>query len=159
MAQTAKAPRKKASSSNATTKRKAASNGTAKRKPAATKSKSSTSARSKPRANAQPTNGSGSIPAVAVEKTKHAAHAVADAASKAKTPLIAGGTALVGAAAGVVAKERLGAKRSKNPLNKLRGAELDLDKVKSTAERVSAYGQQASDIASAVQKARKKNKA
>ena len=62
------------------------------------------------------------------------------------------------------------AKRSKNPLNRLRGvslpkpttklnlSELDLDKVKSTAERVSAYSQQASDIATAVQKTRKKNK-
>ena len=35
---------------------------------------------------------------------------------------------------------------------------LDLDTVKSAAERVSAYGQQASDIASAVEKTRKKNK-
>jgi hypothetical protein len=93
---------------------------------------------------------------------------ISEAASKAKTPLIVGGTALVGAAAGAVVRDRLGKKRSKNPLNRLRGVslrgpatklnDLDLDKVKSTAERVSAYGQQASDIATAVQKTRKKNK-
>ena len=95
---------------------------------------------------------------------------MSEAASKAKTPLIVGGTALVGAAAGAVIKDRFGTKRSKNPLNRLRGvslprpttklnlSEVDLDKVKSTAERVSAYGQQASDIATAVQKTRKKNK-
>jgi hypothetical protein len=82
-----------------------------------------------------------------------------------------GGTALVGAAAGAVIKDRFfGTKRSKNPLSRLHGvslprptgklnlSELDLDKVKSTAERVSAYSQQASDIATAVQKTRKKNK-
>ena len=65
----------------------------------------------------------------------------------------------------------MGKKRSRNPLNRLRGvslpkpttklnlSELDLDKVKRTGERVSAYGQQASDIATAMQKTRKKNKA
>jgi hypothetical protein len=95
---------------------------------------------------------------------------ISEVASKARTPLIVGGTALVGAAAGAVAKDRFGTKRSKNPLNRLRGVslprptklnlnELDLDKFKSTAERVSAYGQQAADIATAVQKTRKKNKA
>jgi len=34
----------------------------------------------------------------------------------------------------------------------------DLDSVKSTAERVSAYSQQASDVAAALEKTRKKNK-
>jgi len=104
----------------------------------------------------------------AVDKTRSAGHAVADAASKAKTPLIAGGTAIAGAAAGVVIKDRLGIKRSKNPLKRMGGmsmpslpksaTKLDLDTVKKTAERVSAYGQQASDLAAAVEKTRKKNK-
>ncbi len=105
----------------------------------------------------------------AIDKTKVAGHAAAEAASKAKLPLIAGGTALVGAAAGVVIKDRLGGKRSKNPLRHLPVAsmlkpaanlnlgKLDVGKVKSVAERVSAYGQQASDIASAVEKTQKKN--
>ena len=189
MAQTAKTTRKKAtgrngsssgssgSSKSGSAKRsssRTSSNGSANRtrKPASTSAKKSNSrsARSKPRANARSRSGSGSVPGTAVEKTKRAAHVISEAASKAKTPLIAGGTALVGVAAGAVLKDRFGTKRSKNPLNRLRGvslpkpttklnlSELDLDKVKSTAERVSAYGQQASDIATAVQKTRKKNK-
>ena len=100
-----------------------------------------------------------------VDGTKAGGRAVADAASKAKVPLIAGGTAIVGAATGVVLKDRLGASKSKNPLNRLGGmsmpksvAKVDLDTVKSAADRVSAYGQQASDIAGAIEKTRKKNK-
>jgi hypothetical protein len=88
---------------------------------------------------------------------------VADAASKAKVPLIAGGTAIAGAAAGVVLKDRLD--RSRGPLKRLKSVslpkaarELDLDTVKAAAERVSAYGQQASDVAGALEKTRKKNK-
>ena len=93
--------------------------------------------------------------------------AVADAASKAKTPLIAGGTALVGAAAGAVIKSRLGAGSGKKgplkrlgaskPLAKLDLGKLDLDAVKSFAGQMKAYSQQASDIADAVEKTRKKN--
>lgn len=44
------------------------------------------------------------------------------------------------------------------PARNLDLSKLDLDTVKSAAERVSAYGQQASDIATAVEKTRKKNK-
>jgi hypothetical protein len=188
MAQTTTKPRKKAPSRNGSasgssssskgrsakrSSSRTSSNGSASRtrKPASTRAKtsSSTSTRSKPRASAQSRNGSRSAD-TAVEKAKGAAHAISEAASKAKTPLIVGGTALVGVAAGAVIKDRLGTKRSKNPLSRLRGvslpmpttklnlSELDLDKVKSTAERVSAYGQQASDIATAAQKTRKKNK-
>ena len=145
-----------------------------------TKSKStrkSGGARSKPRGNAstskrttksrstgQSRNGAKSFKDTVVDGTKGGGRAVADVASKAKVPLIAGGTAIVGAAAGVVLKDRL-ASKSKNPLNRL-GAmsmpksvtKLDLDTVKSAADRVSAYGQQASDIAGAIEKTRKKNK-
>ena len=68
--------------------------------------------------------GSESIPDTAVEKTKGAGHVISEAASKAKAPLIVGGTALVGAAAGAVVRDRFGTKRSKNPLNRLRGVSL-----------------------------------
>ena len=108
-------------------------------------------------------NGSGSFPEMAVDRTKAAGSAVADAASKAKVPLIAGGTAIAGAAAGVVLKDRLD--RSRGPLKRLKSVslpkaarQLDLDTVKAAAERVSAYGQQASDVAGALEKTRKKNK-
>jgi hypothetical protein len=104
----------------------------------------------------------------AMSRTKAAGRAVADTASKAKTPLIAGGTAIAGVAAGVVVKDRLDSSGSKGPLKRLRGASLpkparnlgkvDLDTVKSVADRMSAYGRQASDIAAAVEKTQKKNK-
>jgi hypothetical protein len=95
----------------------------------------------------------------AVEQTKSAGATIADAAGKAKTPLIAGGTALLGVAAGAAISGRLSGK-SRNPITRMRGAsmpKLDLDTVKLAADRVSAYGQQASDIAAAVEKTRKKN--
>jgi hypothetical protein len=133
------------------------------------KSTSAARTRSQSRPKARSRSGAGSIKDTAIDRTKAAGHAVANAASKAKTPLIAGGTALVGAAAGAVVKDRLAANRSNNPLKRLRGvsmpkpatkldlSKLDLDTVKSAADRVSAYGQQASDIAAAVEKTRKKN--
>jgi hypothetical protein len=130
------------------------------------RSNSSTSKRTtKSRSTGQSRNGAKSFKDTAVNGTKAGGRAVADAASKAKLPLIAGGTAIVGAATGVVLKDRLGASKSKNPLNRLGGmsmprsvAKVDLDTVKSAADRVSAYGQQASDIAGAIEKTRKRNK-
>jgi hypothetical protein len=124
-----------------------------------------TQSRSKSQSTGQSRNGAESFKDTVVDGTKAGGRAVADVASKAKVPLIAGGTAIVGAAAGVVLKDRLGASKSRNPLNRLGGmsmpksvAKLDLDTVKSAADRVSAYGQQASDIAGAIEKTRKKNR-
>jgi hypothetical protein len=111
-------------------------------------------------------SGAESIMNTAIARTKSAGHAVADAASKAKTPIIAGGSAIAGAAVGAVVKGRLDGS-SKGPLRRLRGASLpkparnlrkvDVDTVKSFADRMSAYGRQASDIAEAVERTRKKN--
>jgi hypothetical protein len=111
-------------------------------------------------------SGAESIMNTAVARTKSASHAVADAASKAKTPIIAGGSAIAGVAVGAVVKDRMEGS-SKGPIKRLRGASLskparnlrkvDLDTVKSVADRMSAYGRQASDIAEAVEKTRKKN--
>ena len=97
-----------------------------------------------------------------MDKAKTTGHTVADAASKAKTPLIAGGTALAGVAAGALIKSLAGGNgKSRSPLKKLGGmkpaANIDLDTIKTVADRVTAYGQQASDIADAVEKTRKKN--
>ena len=98
---------------------------------------------------------------------KPAGRTMAAAASKAKTPLIAGGAALAGGAAAFLVKQR--ATASKGPMQRLRrvslpkpNGKLDLSKVdlgtiKSTAERVSAFGQQAADVAAAAEKARKKH--
>jgi hypothetical protein len=90
-------------------------------------------------------------------------------ASTAKTPLLTGGTAVAGIAAGALVRNRIANKRSKTPLKRLRRlslpmpatsmdlGDLDLKKAKSAAERVRAYGQQASDIIEAVEKTKKKN--
>ena len=125
-------------------------------------SKPKSTRRQTPRSSSSSNNGSNSIPEMAVDRTKAAGHAVASAASKAKVPLIAGGTAIAGAAAGAVLKDRFD--RSRSPLKRLSNVSipksakrLDLDTVKSAAERVSAYGQQASDVAAALEKTRKKN--
>jgi hypothetical protein len=100
-----------------------------------------------------------------------AGQTVAAAASKAKTPLIAGGAALAGAAGTLLIKNRMST--PKGPIQKLRAASLpkpslpkpsgkflsnlDLGRVKSTAERVSSLGQQAADIAAAAEKTNKKH--
>jgi hypothetical protein len=119
--------------------------------------------RSRPK-RSQPTS-NGSIAGAAADRTKAAGRAVAGAASKAKTPLIAGGTALVGVAAGAFAKNRLDG-RSRGPLKRIGAGigkpasklgKLDLDTVKTTADKVSSYSRQASDIAAAVERTRKKN--
>ncbi len=153
----AKAPNSTKSSSKRASPKRASSNGS--------RAGSSTRrSKSSKRAAPQSRNGSQSIQETAVDKTKAAGQAVVDAASKAKVPLIAGGTALAGAAAGAALKSRAGAGKSRNPLKRMgnlsmpKGApRLDLDTVKEAAERVSAYGQQAADIAAAVEKTRKKN--
>ena len=120
------------------------------------------SSASRTRSTAQSRNGSASFAETAMDKAKTTGHTVADAASKAKTPLIAGGTALAGVAAGALIKSLAGGNgKSRSPLKKLGGmkpaANIDLDTIKTVADRVTAYGQQASDIAKAVEKTQKKN--
>jgi hypothetical protein len=99
-------------------------------------------------------------------KLGSAGETVAEAASKAKTPLIAGGAAVAGAVGGVLVKNRINA--SRGPMQKLRRVSLprpsraltrkfDLGTVRSTAERVGSLSQQAADIAAAAEKTRKKN--
>ena len=148
--------------SNPTSSSRRSSNGSRAKGASASRSRSRAQSRS-----AQNRNGAGSIADTAIDKAKTSGRAVADAAAKAKTPLIAGATALVGAAGGAVIKSRLGAGNSKkSPLKRLGGSKqmakldlgkLDLDTVKTIATQMKNYGQQASDIADAVEKTRKKN--
>jgi hypothetical protein len=148
--------------SNSTSSSRRSSNGSRAKGASASRSRSRAQSRS-----AQNRNGAGSIADTTLDKAKTSGRAVADAAAKAKTPLIAGATALVGAAGGAVLKSRLGAGSSKkSPLKRLSGSKqmakldlgkLDLDTVKTLAAQMKAYGQQASDIADAVEKTRKKN--
>ncbi|HEY6639082.1 MAG TPA: hypothetical protein VIZ61_15490 [Solirubrobacterales bacterium] len=148
--------------SNSTSSSRKSSNGSRAKGASASRSKSRAQSRS-----AQNRNGAESIAHTAIDKAKTSGRAVADAAGKAKTPLIAGATALVAAAGGAVIKSRLGAGNSKkSPLKRLGGSKqmakldlgkLDLDTVKTLATQMKNYGQQASDIADAVEKTRKKN--
>jgi hypothetical protein len=150
------------SRSNSTSSSRRSSNGSRAKGASASGSRSRAQSR-----RTQNRNGADSITDRAIDKAKTSGRAVADAASKAKIPLIAGGTALVGAAGGAVIKSRLGAGNSKkSPLQRLGGSKpmakldlgkLDLDTVKTLATQMKAYGQQASDIAEAVEKTRKKN--
>jgi hypothetical protein len=148
--------------SNSTSSSRRGSNGSRANGAHASRSRSRTQSR---RAQNRKVNGAGSIADTAIDKAKTSGRAVAGAAAKAKTPLIAGATALVGAAGGAVIKSRLGAGNSKkSPLKLLGGSKqmaklgkLDLDTVKTLATQMKAYSQQASDIADAVEKTRKKN--
>jgi hypothetical protein len=98
-----------------------------------------------------------------VAGAKSAGGGIAAAASKAKTPLIAGGAALAGVAGGLAAK-RL-SEGSKGPFAKavskspLSGTgSLDLETLTSAGKKVGSFGQQVGDIAAAVENARKKSK-
>jgi hypothetical protein len=150
--------------SSSTSSSRRGSNGSRANGASAPRSRSRAKSRSAQNRNG---NGAGSIADTAIDKAKTSGRAVAGAAAKAKTPLIAGATALVAAAGGAVIKSRLGAGNSKkSPLKRLGGSKqmakldlgkLDLDTVKTLATQMKNYGQQASDIADAVEKTRKKN--
>jgi len=92
---------------------------------------------------------------------------VGDLASKAKTPLVAGGAALAGIAGGVALKSRT---ESRRPLQGLRSVSLpksfknvdlskiDLDVITDAARAVRSIGEQVGDVADAAEKTRKKHK-
>ena len=128
-------------------------------------SKSRTTASKGSGATRANSNGNRATSNGAADKAKGAGKTLGAAMSKAKTPLIVGGTAVAGVAAGAVARGRLTKRRSKNPLARLRALSLpkpsldrlDLETVKSAADRVTAYGKQASDMASALEKTQKKH--
>jgi hypothetical protein len=169
--QKARNTRQKATgSSRSTSAKRSNSTSSSRRSSNGSRAKGASASRSRSRAqsgSAQNRNGAGSIADTTIDKAKTSGRAVADAAAKAKIPLIAGATALVGAAGGAVIKSRLGAGNSKkSPLKRLGGSKpmakldlgkLDLDTVKTVATQMKNYGQQASDIADAVEKTRKKN--
>jgi hypothetical protein len=92
---------------------------------------------------------------------------VSDIASKAKTPLVAGGAALAGIAGGIALKSRT---ESRRPVKRLRAvslpksvknidlSKLDLKAITSAARRVQSVGEQVGDVADATEKTRKKHK-
>jgi len=92
---------------------------------------------------------------------------VAQLASKAKTPLLAGGAAIAGIAGGVALKSR---NDSRRPLNALRSVSLpkslknvdlskvDVETVMDAARQVRSIGEQVGDVVEAAEKTRKKHK-
>jgi hypothetical protein len=88
-------------------------------------------------------------------------------ASKAKTPLVAGGAALAGIAGGLALKSRTDSRR---PVKKLKTrtlpkslrnidlSKVDLDAVTSAAKQIRSLGEQVGDVADAADKTRKKHK-
>jgi hypothetical protein len=92
---------------------------------------------------------------------------VAELASKAKTPLLAGGAALAGVAGGVALKSR---NQGRRPIGKLKSVslpkslksvdlgKLDVKTLTDAARTVRSIGEQVGDVADAADKTRKKHK-
>jgi hypothetical protein len=87
---------------------------------------------------------------------------VSDIASKAKTPIVAGGAALAGIAGGVALKSRT---ESKRPTKRFRSVQLpksvrniDLQQVIDAGRLVRSIGEQVGDVADTAEKTRKKHK-
>jgi hypothetical protein len=87
---------------------------------------------------------------------------VTELASKAKTPLLAGGAALAGIAGGVALKSRT---ESKRPTKRFRAVQLpkslknvDLDQLIEAGRRVRSIGEQVGDVADTADKTHKKHK-
>jgi hypothetical protein len=162
MAQTANTTRKKATSPNSSSsssKRGSAkrssprtgSNGGASR----TRNPAPTSARSKPRSNAQSRNGSRSVPGIAVEKTKGAAHVISEAASKAKTPALAASAGLAGLAGGLALAHRTTRKRILGvPMPKGGTAHAVSKNLAEAAKNVGSFGEGMGSLAAEVRQVR-----
>lgn len=92
---------------------------------------------------------------------------MADLASKAKAPLLAGGAALAGVAGGVALKSR---NQNRRPIKRLTSVSLpkslknvdlnkvDFDAVMSTAKQIRSIGEQVGDVVDAAEKTRKNHK-
>ena len=92
---------------------------------------------------------------------------VGDFASKAKTPLLAGGAALAGLAGGIALQNQN--RKSKNPLKKVHApsmpkqlkkvdlSKIDLDTFTSAGHRIRSLGEQVGAVADAAEKANKKH--
>jgi hypothetical protein len=174
MAQTANTTRKKATSPNSSSSGSSSSSkrGSAKRSsprtgsnggasrtrnpaPTSAKKSSSTSARSKPRSNAQSGNGSRSVPGIAVEKTKGAAHVISEAASKAKTPALAASAGLAGLAGGLALAHRTTRKRILGvPMPKGGTAHAVSKNLAEAAKNVGSFGEGMGSLAAEVRQVR-----
>jgi hypothetical protein len=87
---------------------------------------------------------------------------VSDIASKAKTPILAGGAALAGIAGGVALKSRTESKRTTKRFRSVQLPKafknIDLEQVIEAGRTVRAIGEQVGDVADTAEKTRKKHK-
>jgi hypothetical protein len=87
---------------------------------------------------------------------------VANAASKAKTPLVAGGAALAGLAGGVALKSRTASKRTTKRFRTVQLPKslknIDLDQVIEAGRRIRSIGEQVGEVADTADKTHKKHK-
>jgi hypothetical protein len=175
MAQTTRSS-SRSSSSGSRSKRSTSGNGSSKTTRSSSKRTSSNGSRSgtaRSRSKSRSTTRSASTSAArrgssssngAVAKT---GGKVAELASKAKTPLLAGGAALAGVAGGVALKSR---NQSRRPIDKLKAVslpkslknvdlgKLDVKSLTDAARTVRSIGEQVGDVADAADKTRKKHK-
>lgn len=164
MAQTTKSSSSRStrsrSSSNKATSRNGSSKSASSRNTRSTRSKNGSSATTKRSPRKTTTNATSNGP---VAKT---GGKVAELASKAKTPLMAGGAALAGIAGGVALKSRSDNRRPVDKLKtralpkSLRNLDLgkvDLDAITDAAKKIRALGEQVGDVADAAEKTRKKH--
>ena len=101
-------------------------------------------------------------PGITARSAERAPAKESQTASKAKTPLVAGGAVLAGIAGGVALKGR---NESRRPLKALRSVSLpkslkniDLDQLIEAGRTVRSLGDQVGDVADTAAKTRKKHK-
>jgi hypothetical protein len=164
MAQTTRSSSRSSSSRSSRTKRSTGRNGSSGNARSSSKRTGSNGSRS---TTSRRGSSSASRPKSAATKARQAVQngpiaktggKVAELASKAKGPLLAGGAALAGVAGGAALKSR---SQNRRPINRLKSVsmpKLDLDAVMDAARTVRSIGEQVGDVADAADKTRKKHK-
>jgi hypothetical protein len=173
MAQTTRSS-SRSSSSGPRTKRSRSGNGSSKTARSSSKRTSSNGSRSgtsrsksRSRSTARSTSSSAARRGSSDGAIAKTGGKVAELASKAKAPLLAGGAALAGVAGGVALKSR---NQNRRPIGKLKSVSLpkslknvdlgkvDIDSLTDAARVVRSIGEQVGDVADAADKTRKKHK-
>jgi hypothetical protein len=171
MAQTTKSS-SRSSSSGSRSKRSTSGNGSSRSARSGSKRTSSSgsrsgTARSRSRSTTRSASSSGTRQGSSNGPVAKTGGKVAELASKAKTPLLAGGAALAGVAGGVALKSR---NQGRRPIGKLKSVslpkslknvdlgKLDVKSLTDAARTVRSIGEQVGDVADAADKTRKKHK-
>ena len=152
MPQTTRSSSSRAAGGRTRTKKQTSRNGSSGKGRTTSRSSRNGASASRSRTRSQSSNGP-------VEKTTEK---VSQLASKAKTPLVAGGAALAGIAGGLALKSR---SESKRPTKMFSAVQLpkslrniDLDQLIDAGRRVRSIGEQVGDVADTAEKTHKKHK-